>query len=148
MSAVTLRRAVALGIAALWAASLCFPVWAGSSNGWWFLVIGWMGLLFGEFAWLANFVLYLVLGLLVARRQYPVLLMVLAVFLVIVVFGELGRTTMVDNEGGIAREIGQRFAGFYLWIAAIGGGALMALVTAAVEMNARQRRDAAAGAAG
>lgn len=63
--------------------------------------------------------------------------------LAVAVFGELTRTTMIDNEGGVAREIGQRLAGFYLWIAAIGAGALAALATAAVEMNAAQRRGAA-----
>lgn len=134
------RRAVAILIVTLWLASLAFPVWEGSSAGWWIFLAGWAGIFFGDFSWFANYVLFGVVFLLPARRQYPRLLTGFGLLLAFTAFVGLTRTTMIDNEGGVRNAMHPEL-GYYLWVASITIGALAALGAGAATLRSRPVSD-------
>jgi uncharacterized membrane protein YGL010W len=124
----TIRRLVVGVVLTSWLASLALPViktdepW---SNGWFVLVIGWLGPFVGYFDWLANpALLWLLFGLWTGKLDVKVagiLCVVLSIFVAL----NLSRTEIADNEGGVSRAITAWYLGFHLWLAAIGSGAIL-----------------------
>ncbi|QIG81314.1 hypothetical protein [Stakelama tenebrarum] len=117
-----------LVLAAVWMASLAFPVFDADGilgPGGWFLAFGWMGLIVGDWAWLANPAFFLALLLLwFGRMARPLGIAALGV-LALVLLGEALRTSILTNEGGLSSEITQRLTGYYLWIIALSGAVLL-----------------------
>lgn len=134
------RRILTLAILALWLASLAFPVFqigperGGTGIG--FLLFGWMGLLIGEWTWIGNPFLLLAGALLWARRDFPRTFLLCAIVLGVVVLAETFRSSIVDNEGGIERDITAKLAGFYLWTGAVGVAAVVSLFQWALILRA------------
>lgn len=139
---VRLRRLLALVILLPWLASLFLPVFQigseGGDSGYGYLLFGWMGLLIGEWGWIGNPFLLLVVWALTRRRDHPKTLLVCAIVLGIVVLSELMRSTIVDNEGGVERTITAKLSGFYCWVAALAAAAVTALFQWALILRARR----------
>ena len=77
-----------------------------------------MGLLIGQFSWLANPLLIFAAMLLWSKKDRRVLLAIVGVMLLLIAAQMAATSSIVDNEGGIAHAIEARYVGFWLWIAA------------------------------
>lgn len=84
------------------------------------LIIGWMGMLIGQFAWFANpFLLGAALSLFLKRRRACVICAGLALLISLHTFALFG-TTVPADEGGVGKLFLQRVReGTWLWLASI-----------------------------
>ena len=93
------------------------------------LVIGWLGLLIGQFGWLANFPFLIGMILLLCRRWVGALLCaVLALLLALNTFLLYRQNIPVDEAATRYQNLDHLSYGFYLWllsILALGVGALV-----------------------
>ena len=124
----TLQKFVALIALAVWVASLCFATLDTGEpwdDGWWILVIGWMGILEGYPDWFANPVLLVLLFRIALGKLHATTDLALSSFLIVVIFLNLTRTSIVANEGGVSQNITDWYSGFYLWVSSLGLGALL-----------------------
>jgi hypothetical protein len=138
ISELEIRRWTAGLIALLWLVSLCFPVWEKTVPGVWLLLTGWIGAWALDFGWFANVVLVFAAGLLTEARRRPWALVAVGILLSWSFCAELMRTSLpafaADHEG----TVGAWRAGFYLWISAVGIGAVAALVSGRLALRERE----------
>ena len=141
-----LRKTLVAAFMLPWMASLFLPTLrtndADWDSGWWLLASGWLGLLIGQVAWLANPLLLLAAVLLLRGRARISLLLIGGALLLL--WLQMAMTgSLVDNEGGIAHAIERRYAGYWLWMAAVGLGALVSVAAAFAPRAPAPREDAA-----
>ena len=131
---IRLWRLAALLLALAWCVSLALPVatfgpgadeiWAG----WAVLMLGWLGFMLGQFAWLANFLFIAALILMSLRRPPRVWSLVIGGATSLLALHALSWTWVYRNEGPATEPsavLGYG-AGYYLWIAAtVAAGALL-----------------------
>lgn len=142
-SAAFQERFVFIGISLLCYAAACVSpclemfkqgvdVWYGAR----ILVIGWLGLLVGQFAWLAN-PLWAV-GLLFLTLRRPTIALIasaLALLLALQTFMLFGMP-LPGDEGGVTKlELLRLRYGFYLWLAS-----LLALFAGTVMLRTHSRK--------
>jgi hypothetical protein len=126
----------ALALVLGWAASLALPVatfgpgadetWAG----WAVLMLGWLGFLTGQFAWLANFSFVACLFLLIRPRAPGTFGLIIGGTTLALALHALSWSWVYRNEGSAAvpTQIAGYHAGYYVWIASTAGaGALLLL---------------------
>ena len=128
-----LRKPFVAAFVLLWLASLFLPTLrtngADWDPGWWLLASGWLGLLIGQLAWLANPLLVLAAVLLLKGSGRTALGIVGGVLLLL--WLQMALTgSLVDNEGGIAHPIERRYTGYWLWMAAVGLAGVTSVVAA------------------
>ena len=131
---IRLWRLAALLLALAWCVSLALPVatfgpgadetWAG----WAVLMLGWLGFMLGQFAWLANFLFIAALILMSLRRPPLVWSIVIGAATSLLALHALSWTWVYRNEGPATAPsavLGYG-AGYYLWIAAtVAAGAVL-----------------------
>ena len=96
------------------------------------MVSGWMGFLIGQFSWLANPLLIVAAILLLKGRGGRAFPAVVGVLLLVLGLQIAATNSIVDNEGGIAHAIEARYAGFWLWVAAVVLAGATSVLTALV----------------
>lgn len=128
------RRGIALLLLLLWFASLLLPTLRTNGSdwgyGWWILASGWMGILVGQFEWLANPLLILAVLLLARKRAARGLLGTAGVLLFLLCAKVAATASLIDNEGGIPHPIELRFVGYWCWLASIGLAGGLSLLAA------------------
>ncbi|WP_374134920.1 hypothetical protein [Sphingomonas sp.] len=118
------HRLIAGGLLSLWALSLALPVAVIREGdiwqGWMVLAFGFLGILNGQFGWLANWVfLPATFAGMVLRRPSRRLLVTVLVLLVPLVAGTMAWREVVYDDGVHAV---MRFGpGYFLWLAAMTG---------------------------
>ena len=140
-----LMKYAAVALVLAWAASLAMPVatfGAGADEtwaGWAVLMLGWLGFLTGQFAWLGNFGFVACLFLLI-RPKAPgrTGLIIGGVTLALALHG-LGWSWVYRNDGpaAVPTPIEGYHAGYYLWIASTAGAGALLLVYALLSRGER-----------
>lgn len=124
-------RAVAVLLGLGWAATMVLPVAVfgpaeGETwSGWTVLLLGWIGLLVGQFAWLANFLFAAALILLFRSRPPLVWGLMIGLLTSLLAVQALTWTQIIETRGSMVEVMGYG-PGYYLWIAVtfLGGAAL------------------------
>ncbi|HZG46668.1 MAG TPA: hypothetical protein VEZ41_10475 [Allosphingosinicella sp.] len=127
----TSRRTISIILGLGWAASLALPVATLGDGqgelwyGWTVLLLGWLGIFLGQFAWIANFLFAAALLLLVRGRPPLVWGMMIGVLTSLLAAHALSWTTIYQTGGGTAPILAY-WSGFYLWVLVtfLGGAAL------------------------
>jgi hypothetical protein len=137
---MTSWRAVALVLGLGWAASLALPVatFGGGAGeiwyGWAVLLLGWLGVFLGQFAWVANFLFAAVIILLVRGRPPLVWGLMIGVLTSLLAAHALSWTTIFRTGGGTAPVLGYGL-GYDLWVAVTFAGGLALCVAALCEVR-------------
>ena len=111
-------RWIGIAILALWATSLALPAFstcrAGYDHvgGWFVLMMGWMGVIILQPAWIANIGILIIAVILIAKRHAPIWLGIPTALLA---GCALYFTDMVDDTGNV--PICHYHAGYWLWLA-------------------------------
>ena len=123
-------------IAAMWVGSLLLPVWRAGGRetmtGSGILLAGCVGM---QPQWLGNPLMILVWALALWGVSSEFLMIPLALLLLIVFAGTAMTRKILLDEGGNIGAIERKFAGYYLWMAAVLGTALLAVGLALVSIR-------------
>lgn len=130
------RRSTAIGLGLAWIASLMLPAAyltdGDAPAGISVLLIGWVGLLMLQPAWLGNLLIWIVLPLVAGtERPWKITLRLCGVAMAICAIGALFWRDLPDDSG--PNNVLAFGPGYYLWMTAIVGSALAALATSLVE---------------
>ena len=121
--------AAAGAILLMWLVSLFLPVWRAREDmaGYNILLAGCLGM---QPAWLGNPLIIAVCLLVVFGVTNALVMIPLALALVLVFVAAAATKQILVDEGGGKAVIERKFAGFYLWMAAVMGSTLLALYLA------------------
>ncbi|MBB5697483.1 hypothetical protein [Sphingomonas yantingensis] len=134
----TVRRWSAVGFFAAWFASLGLPAAylanGDAPRGLLLLMIGWISVLMLQPAWLGNLLIWIVLPIVgSSERPWKVTLRLCGGALIICAVGALFWSDLPDDSG--SNLIVRYGAGYYLWMIAVLGSGIAALMTASVETD-------------
>lgn len=132
------RRWTAIALFAGWFASLGLPaaylIDGDARPGLSILMFGWVGVLMLQPAWLGNLLIWIVLPIVASsERPWKVTLRLCGGALIVCAFGALFWREMPDDSG--PNNIVAFGPGYYLWMIAVLGSGIAALMTASVETD-------------
>ncbi len=128
----------------LWAASLALPAAIMGPlddnvfPGWAILFIGWMGPLVGQFGWVANLVLPVVIILSIIRNPPIAVSFVVAAFQAILIVNALFWRKMYGDDG--AGQIVSFGLGYYIWFCAMVGSTAVLLIRSFSILKSRKTK--------